>query len=950
MRPSLLKARDPSIITCNLACSADNNEAKTEKDEKHLHVYLRIKGGVQNYDDLYEIADSRTLISKVPGGFSLARNMNEDIVKKKYNFTKIFGPQSSQIEIFDELVKPKFFNFINGENCTLLTYGASSSGKTYTITGTAQAPGLLPRSLEYLFKTLPKLQEYPEVKPLPNEKVTRLTKTQISHEMKIKGGILKYNWKNNDKSEHINTYRNMQMRLEDVPSAMVDEISNLSTAVWVSFAEIYNENVHDLLQLETPKRKKKLKLGNLDGHTYIKNLTYVYVSSGLEAYQVLQYGLHNQKYAKTKINDHSSRSHSIFTIIFAQVTKTGDEYSVSRFNFCDLAGAERSKKTMNVGDRQKESNSINSSLMVLGRCIEGVRNAQKVSNCKLVPFRDSKLTYLFQRALSGQENIFMVVNVNPCRELFDETQHVLNFSAIAKEVIIQQPDFRKKNRLSQYVLDQSTEILSDDEEDILAKKKRINELIDSIADYSCRLSEEERLQFSMRAELLAKHQNKFEERINELENEFVEKEMALKRKYEMKLKAHLLSIKEKHSDLSITSDSSDDFDLRTVFKKFNKKRSPSPEVITVYSSDEEEDKDFWLNKVQIQEYTIKELEKKKENLGEKVNNLKVEIENKRAKIKELVDLEETLEEDIFDIGKQRLFEFMNLEQRSMKKDSVENERAELDEFLKIEKVLKDPKIAEIERIQLEKLLEPEELLMEKELVEKETAQLNDHLQMEELLMEKKGVETKTAQCSDHLELEELLMEQKVVERETAQLNDHLKPEEILMEQDGVEEETAQCNDHLKLEEMLMEQELVEKETAQLNDHLNMEELLMEKDGVEKETAESLEMVELIEKGEEDVENKIVDVDELLRLEEIIEKETADLNHHLLLETLLMEQDGVENEINEFLKMEELMKEGEDIANDRAELDELLKLAELLTQDGTLEQDNIEMSFFESNSG
>lgn len=102
----------------------------------------------------------------------------------------------------------------------------------------------------------------------------------------------------------------MQQRLSSDPVAIIDEIADgsVSLGVWVSFAEIYNEHIYDLLKISDPvhsKQREKLGLGNCNGHIYIKNLTMVPVSSGIEAYQVLQFGLRNLNFAATNINSHS---------------------------------------------------------------------------------------------------------------------------------------------------------------------------------------------------------------------------------------------------------------------------------------------------------------------------------------------------------------------------------------------------------------------------------------------------------------------------------------------------------------------------------------------------------------------------------------------------------------------------------------------------------------------
>ncbi|GLV34072.1 subito [Carabus blaptoides fortunei] len=147
------------------------------------------------------------------------------------------------------------------------------------------------------------------------------------------------------------------------PTATIEVGTNVEIGIWVSFAEVYNEDVYDLLQPKPArdKQRPKLRLGQDEkGNTYIKNLTNISVSSGLEAYEILQYGMHHLHYASISVNAHSSRSHYIFAIKLAQVHST--EEQISQFNFCDLAGSERAKHTNNIGVQLKESKNINTSL------------------------------------------------------------------------------------------------------------------------------------------------------------------------------------------------------------------------------------------------------------------------------------------------------------------------------------------------------------------------------------------------------------------------------------------------------------------------------------------------------------------------------------------------------------------------------------------------------------
>lgn len=129
-----------------------------------------------------------------------------------------------------------------------------------------------------------------------------------------------------------------------------------------------------------------------------------------------------------------------------------------------MAGSERLKKTLNIGDRLKEAQNINTSLLVLGRCLktihEGQLSKQKIEH--VGPFRESKLTRLFQRALSGKEHIALIVNINPIPNLYIETQNVLSFSAIAKKIVIEKEKTQKKtkSRFSQIVT-QSIKTITD---------------------------------------------------------------------------------------------------------------------------------------------------------------------------------------------------------------------------------------------------------------------------------------------------------------------------------------------------------------------------------------------------------------------------------------------------------------------------------------------------------
>jgi kinesin family protein 20 len=158
------------------------------------------------------------------------------------------------------------------------------------------------------------------------------------------------------------------------------------------------------------------------------------VNSAKEAYHVMLYGQHNLKFAATGLNSLSHRSHCIWTIKLLQHVQSEHPKSVQRttFSFCDLAAAESAKKTHNVGEQLKESQNINTSLLVLGRYLMTIGDNQMNKSENLVPFKDSKLTRPFQRELPVKESLPMIVKVNPSPVFCEKTLNIFNIFSYSK--------------------------------------------------------------------------------------------------------------------------------------------------------------------------------------------------------------------------------------------------------------------------------------------------------------------------------------------------------------------------------------------------------------------------------------------------------------------------------------------------------------------------------------
>ncbi|KAH9509612.1 hypothetical protein Btru_044008 [Bulinus truncatus] len=451
-----------------------------KQPEDRMKIYLRIKPFTANEDSSQKcfavFPDENTVLATAPSSSHAHKSMKRGVGKssQKFTFSKIFNEDTSQTQFFNETMLDMTKDFIAGQNSLVFTYGVTSSGKTYTIQGQPQDAGILPRCLDVIFnsingKQIPSLT----LKPKMFTDVVRLSPEEMALEKRIKDKTLRLSASEDtavktllgeemesalsdtalssmsesahDCGEEI--LKDVENRARELIRVEVEDQGKILFGVWVSFAEIYNENIFDLLEPMPSKKNAKrqgLKIcDDKNGNPYIKGLKEINVESADEAYKLLTIGQRNLQTACTKLNHCSSRSHCIFNIKVVRITDK-DYPHIARVNMlslCDLAGSERYSKTLATGDRLKEAGNINSSLMTLSRCIETLRhNQMHRDKPRLVPFRESKLTRLLQNFFNGSGRAAMIVNVSQCPQMFDDTLHVFQFSAIAKQVkYVEQP-------------------------------------------------------------------------------------------------------------------------------------------------------------------------------------------------------------------------------------------------------------------------------------------------------------------------------------------------------------------------------------------------------------------------------------------------------------------------------------------------------------------------------
>ncbi|XP_039377264.1 kinesin-like protein KIF20A isoform X2 [Mauremys reevesii] len=449
-----------------------NADEQQQEMYQPLKVYLRVrpfsKAELESNEsqDCVIIENPETVTLQAPKESFTMKNSEKGIGQSvhQFTFTKVFGPETTQSDFFEGTMKEIVKAYIDGANGLVFSYGVTNAGKTFTIQGSPKDGGILPRSLDMIFHHI-RGRQYLKMnfKPYLSNDVKKLDVTQVKQEEIIKAAVLaslkedtEDTLKSTIQSESLcilESVSSSSCTSASLPSHPLVEDSVLldasgtkhqrtQSSVWVSFCEIYNEYVYDLmdvLAISKYQKRKVLKIcEDQGGNSYIKDLKWINVQSTEEACKILKIGNKNRSLACTRMNQHSSRSHSIFSIRLLRLSDEAEPriLGVSEMSLCDLAGSERCNKTQTFGDRLKEAGNINNSLFILGKCIAALKQKQN-PNVKhsYIPFRESKLTRLFQPFFCGKGKACMIVNVNQCASTHSETLHIMKFSATAKQVI-----------------------------------------------------------------------------------------------------------------------------------------------------------------------------------------------------------------------------------------------------------------------------------------------------------------------------------------------------------------------------------------------------------------------------------------------------------------------------------------------------------------------------------
>ncbi|XP_072595116.1 kinesin-like protein KIF23 isoform X5 [Vulpes vulpes] len=428
-------------------------------------VYCRVRPlSLPDQECCIEVINNTTVQLHTPEGYRL--NRNGDYKETQYSFKQVFGIHTTQKELFDVVANPLVDDLIHGKNGLLFTYGVTGSGKTHTMTGSPGEGGLLPRCLDMIFNSIGSFQAKRYVFK-SNDRNSMDIQCEVDALLERQKREAMPNPKTPSSKRQIDPeFADMINVQEFCKAEEVDEDSVYG--VFVSYIEIYNNYIYDLLEevpfdpikpkwnsCSTPMRntdfvppQSKLLREDKNHNMYVAGCTEVEVKSTEEAFEVFWRGQKKRRIANTHLNRESSRSHSVFNIKLVQapldadgdnVLQEKEQITISQLSLVDLAGSERTNRTKAEGNRLREAGNINQSLMTLRTCMEVLRENQMYGTNKMVPYRDSKLTHLFKNYFDGEGKVRMIVCVNPKAEDYEESLQVMRFAEVTQEVEVARP-------------------------------------------------------------------------------------------------------------------------------------------------------------------------------------------------------------------------------------------------------------------------------------------------------------------------------------------------------------------------------------------------------------------------------------------------------------------------------------------------------------------------------
>lgn len=358
--------------TFNSRESQQTSVKSLQFENEKIQVYLRIRPPLPNEKTFPYNVDNKTITLQPRNSF-----LSSQGIEKAFSFKQIMDSATTQVEVFEKVALPLIPDFLAGDDVLIFCYGSTNAGKTFTVSGTQQNPGILRRSLESIV-------------------------TKLYYE-----------------SDEENTNQN-----SETPKSKTTKVPQL----FASFVEIYNERIYDLLNIQ--KNAESLKLGvNNEGETEIKGTVEIPISSLEEVKSIVQKAEAGRHKGFTELNCDSSRSHTVFQL------KIKRKNARSTFSIVDLAGSERLSSINSTKGSFKEACNINKSMLALGKCIRYLKmQGQSPAKCTQIPYRESKLTHIFKNFFEPTlrpSKAAMIINISPSIIQLDDTLFAMQFAASA---------------------------------------------------------------------------------------------------------------------------------------------------------------------------------------------------------------------------------------------------------------------------------------------------------------------------------------------------------------------------------------------------------------------------------------------------------------------------------------------------------------------------------------
>ncbi|KAF3441637.1 hypothetical protein FNV43_RR15552 [Rhamnella rubrinervis] len=375
--------------------------------EKGVNVQVLLRCRPFSEEELRSNAPQVVTCNEYQREVAVSQSIAGKHIDRIFTFDKVFGPSAQQRDLYEQAVIPIVNEVLEGFNCTIFAYGQTGTGKTYTMEGECKR-----------------------------------SKSGPNGELPPEAGVIP---------------RAVQQIFDTLES------QNAEYSVKVTFLELYNEEITDLLAPEEisrvaleEKQKKQLPLmEDGKGGVLVRGLEEEIVTSASEIFTLLERGSAKRRTAETLLNKQSSRSHSLFsiTIHIKEATPEGEELiKCGKLNLVDLAGSENISRSGAREGRAREAGEINKSLLTLGRVINAL-----VEHLGHIPYRDSKLTRLLRDSLGGRTKTCIIATVSPAVHCLEETLSTLDYAHRAKN-IKNKPEVNQKMMKSTLIKDLYGEI------------------------------------------------------------------------------------------------------------------------------------------------------------------------------------------------------------------------------------------------------------------------------------------------------------------------------------------------------------------------------------------------------------------------------------------------------------------------------------------------------------